>query len=98
MAADLPLEEICQKVEHFLREVFEEVFYLEQPRISDPTRLVEARDRVSRLAVKLLRSAISAHGFDSRVYELGAKTERLASGPEAKLEAQGFLNELKYMN
>jgi len=98
MVADLPLGELCQKVEQFLTEAFEEVFYLEQPRISDPTRLVEAKDRVSRLAVKHLRSAISAHGFDSKVYELGAKTERLASGAEAKLEAQGFLNELKYMN
>lgn len=98
VAADVPLEELCHKVEQFLQEVSEEVFYLELPHISDPSRLLEAKDRVSRLVVKLLRQTILAHGFDSKVYELVAKTERLASGPEAKLEAQGFLNELKYMN
>ena len=95
---ELPLIELCQLVDRFLKEVAEEVFYLEQPRISDPIRLLEAKDRASRAAVKLLRLAVSGHGCDTEVYELGAKAERLASGSEAKLEAQGFLNELKYMN
>ena len=97
-ASDLALNEVCQMVERFLQDVAEEVFYLEQPRISDPTRLVEAKDRASRAVVKLLRSVVSGRGFDAEVYELGAKAERLASGAEAKLETQGFLNELKYMN
>lgn len=93
----LSLVEICQILDIFLREVDEELFYLEQPRISDISRLSDVKDTACKTAVRLLRSASSVYGFSDKLYELGTKAGYLASGSDAKSEAQGFLNELKYL-
>jgi hypothetical protein len=92
------VEELLARLDRYFEDVDEEVFYLERPRISDLSRLSDAKDSACLAAINLLWAASKVHGFHPGVYENGLRAERLASSPEAKLQAQGLLNELKYLN
>lgn len=97
ISPEMSLEELFSGLERYFQDVEEEVFYLEHPRVSDLSRLSDSKDSACIAAVKVLWAARKVHGFQPGIYENGLRAERLATGSEAKIQAQSLLNDLKYL-
>ena len=94
--ADVESIDLVKTLDRFLRDVKEELFYLERPRISDLQRYADVKDSAVYAVIRILRLAVKADGANEEIYGFGAKAVRLAETPRAKSTAQSFLNEIKY--